>query len=186
MKRIYPVICFLVMIMAVTSCAQIRRESRFIPDAWPEGRRDINRNYFLSTVPVIRLSSSCEDENVAFLGPIIVIPLPVIPNPFWPFHYFSNRWGMADLVLIFEAPRPTINWDRVIISMLVNGKIISSREMQDNPSIWNENRRYKYHLELTCGELEDSEISVHLDGLPGTTDSKLFYTYRWTVHTNRM
>jgi len=115
-------------------------------------------------------------------GPYILVPLPIVPNPLWPFYYFGNKWEKADIDLTIEAPQRKDIWDNITVALLLNGKPVSSSESSEDRGVWIDKRQYCYRPALTCGALEDSEITVHIAGALGTIDSNLFYTYRWKVH----
>ncbi len=182
MKRIVSVAGLFCLAMAMISCSVVKRENRFIPDMWPSDREEIKRDYLISNAPLVKLSSSCGDEHAAFFGPYIFIPLPIVPNPLWPLYYFGNKWGKADIDLTIEAPRRKDIWNNVTVSLLLNGKPLSSSMKSEEMGVWIDKRQYRYRPSLTCGELEDSEITVHIAGALGTIDSRLYYTYRWKVH----
>ena len=181
-KKIIPVTGIFILLITMAACAVVKRENRFIPDVWPSDRDEIKRDYLISNAPLVMLSSSCGDEHAAFFGPYIFVPLPIVPNPLWPFYYFGNKWGKADIDLTIEAPRKKEIWDSITVSLLLNGKPLASSEKSEDRGVWIDKRQYRYRTALTCGELEDSDITVHIAGALGTIDSKLFYTYRWKIY----
>ena len=180
-KYFFPVISLFVLMSSIMSCAVVKRENRFIPGVWPSNGEEIKRDYLISYTPLIKLSSSCGNEHAAFFGPYIFIPLPIVPNPLWPFYYFGKKWEKADIDLTIEGPRKKEIWDKITVDLLLNGRPLASLVTSKNLGVWIDKRQYYYRPELTCGELEDSEITVHIAGAFGAIDANLFYTYRWKV-----
>jgi hypothetical protein len=178
---IRSVICALVMVM-LSSCAGVRRETRLIHDEWPKDQYYVSHEYKISALPRINLRTWCSDESSAFIGPLIIIPLPVIPNPFWPFEYMKYKKQPANFFLTIEAPPKTLNWDNVKFEVRLNGNILTVSKSWDDSTVWKDQRRYTYTSGLTCGAIEGSEILVSISGLPETIETKLLYTYRWRIY----
>jgi hypothetical protein len=182
MRQIIVTIVVSLLLLQLTSCAAIQRETRLIQGDWPKDEYFVGREVHISKLPRVNLWSSCPDETMAFIGPLIGVPLPVIPNPFWPFRYWSSRNRSASFQLTITSPPKTINWENVNIEMLLNGKTITAKPFQDYTDVWKDEHRYYYVFGITCGELEESKIDVNITGLPEKIETRLLYTHRWRIY----
>lgn len=170
--------------LMLSSCASFRRETRFVDEEWPkEAKNDpyINREFSINELPRIVLSSHCVSESSLSFGPYIGLPLPVIPNPFWPFQYYSYSKFPAALFLTIEAPPNTLNWEVVNINLSVNGNLLKDVRWRDHSNVWKQSRVYTYDLKIPCGQFEDAKITVNVDGLPGSIKSTILYMHRWRI-----
>lgn len=182
MKLIIRIILFALLVPVVTSCAAVQRETRLINEDWPKDQYFVSRDYQINTLPRIKLATWCADESSAFIGPLFIIPMPVIPNPFWPLEYLKYKRQPANFILTIEAPPKTLNWENVKIEVRLNGNTLTVSKSWDDSTVWKDERRYTYISGLTCGVIEGSEIIVNISGLPVTLETTLLYTYRWRLY----
>jgi hypothetical protein len=105
------------------------RETGFVP-VNPKKQDDyIHRTYYAHYRPTVELLSSCTSNIAASAGPLIVLPLPLIPNLLWPFQYsgYTNRKAM--MCVMVEAPANTWDWDKFKIEIVLNDKKDSAVKM---------------------------------------------------------
>ena len=181
MRHIRQIIVIACTAFALSSCATYSRETRLVEPQSDFRKMWIARHIEINELPRITLTSSCVDEQALFIGPYFVIPLPVIPNITWPFKYAAYKKQSAWLNLIIKAPPKMLNWDGVIVAVSLNGRPLTQDRSTDNFNAWYEERSYFLKPGNTCGEIEEGEITVTIEGLPVPIKSTIMLKHRWLL-----
>jgi hypothetical protein len=167
------------------SCSAIVRETGIVdPHEEKHFGFGYGKYYLNSDWPSADLHSACDDRYMVTIGPFFVIPLPVIPNPLWPFNYYRYKKRPADMTLTIWAKAKEHNWSDAHVEVIVDGQPVPVQSIKDESSEWVIKQQLYYHFGITCKELENSEIIVQISGIPKPIESHLKYSYRWQIFTD--
>lgn len=186
MTKIWKLV-FLIIVPLLTSCGYLSRNSGFVERDWAEDSYYVPSMSKIFDNPRIEISTSCDGTNyTATFGPYIVLPLFIIPNPLWPFTYFHHTTKDAIIRLTISS-KNEMTWEDISSKLILNGKSLELDRTEDVSEKEIHRRQFVYRSDLTCKELDDSEmvVLVTLDrSTPTTVNSKLYYKHRWKVDFN--
>jgi hypothetical protein len=184
MKSILGKLIFLVLIVVLLpSCGAILRESGFAGGEWSKLDEGVTpKAYDLRwKEPKISIGSSCDGINyTALWGPYIVVPLFIIPNPFWPFTYTYHTTHHVTIDVYIESATSALDWQSISTKLRIDNNWLQPDHVE---VVSAERHKYIFKTMLTCSKLENSEIGVDIEGsriLPLNTTVR--YKHRWRIY----
>ena len=164
--------------LSLVGCGYTIRESGFLYTDFVKGSSYPPGAINIWDTPRISLESSCDGTNyTGTFGPYFVLPLFIIPNPFLPATYPYHTFRNATISLTVYATPNDRTWDAVLPRMQLNGVPLKIDQISLDGF-----RRYVYRPNISCGKLDDSELTIEIDipQQPLLTRT-LFYRHRWRV-----
>lgn len=186
MKRVNISLSILLLFTIVlSSCSTVVRETKFVRNEWPEEYQspfgDQGRPYIIRDMPSMTISSPCVSKSYLSIGPFFAVPLPLIPNPLWPFTYLSYRNTHADLVLTLDAPRKLFDDNKPKIELLLDGIPLEVTKVEDTSEGYYYNLKYTYDTKKTCKQIENLKIKVRVSGSHESIEEIFRYMRHWWI-----
>ena len=177
----------LILCCLLCSCSAVMRETGFIPDHPMKQDDYLHRTYYGHDFPTVELSSSCTSNIAASAGPLIVLPLPIIPNLLWPIQYVGYTTRNAMMCVMVETPANTWDWDMFKIEIVLNNKKDSAVTCVQDSSFKTEDVRVYYcNLNQSCGDLENSKLTTTIYGLSDPITVSYLYKRLWSIEPSIM
>jgi len=185
MSKLKKLIFIILITALLSSCGYVVRQSGFVESAWPKlADNGTPRALELWKEPKITIGSSCDGTNyTALWGPYFVLPLFIIPNPFWPFTYTYHTTHHVKINIAIAASTTALDWAAISTKLRVGDNWLKPDHIEDASDKNIQRHKYIFETELTCTKLENSEIGVLIESDPPQANltTKVVYKHHWRV-----
>ena len=183
-KRIHLLMTMSLLLLVLCSCATAVRETGFVRDEWwTEGYEnpfvDRDRTYVIRYRPFMSASTPCVSKSFLSFGPLFVIPLPIIPNPIWPFSYLKYRYTPASISLTLQVPRSLFDRNKLKTDIILDGTPLEVIQVKYTPDEYH--LEYVFDTKKTCKEIENLPIVVRVSGGPEPIEETFRYVHNWRI-----
>lgn len=131
--------------------------------------------YDVSTEPAIKVISYCSSKGYNFLvGPVIGIPLPVIPSLSGIMEHYSDEDPYTFIEVSLSAPPTQTQVKDSRLVLLIDSIEIPETDVTFSDTYWKISKRFKYRLDLSCTELSNKQLVVQYISSALTIRSPVF------------